>query len=93
MPLITDSEMEDFDAAILQAGFEMDDFNIVDLEDEPTAIEQLEAETAFEQYAPKGTVTVHRVSTDVSETYRAGSGSVWQQDFEADLKAGKFGQP
>ncbi len=32
MPLITDSEMEDFDAALLQAGFEVDDFNVVDLE-------------------------------------------------------------
>ncbi len=93
MPLISDSEMEDFDAAILQASFELDDFNVIDLEDEPTAIEQLEAETAFEQYVPTGTVTVHRISTDVSETYRAGSGSTWQQDFEADLKAGKFGQP
>ncbi len=37
MPLITDSEMEEFDAAILQAGFQVDDFRIVDLEDEPTA--------------------------------------------------------
>ena len=36
MPLITDSEMDDFDAAILQAGFEVDDFSVVDLEDEPT---------------------------------------------------------
>ena len=26
MLLITDSEMEDFDAAILQAGFEVNDF-------------------------------------------------------------------
>ncbi len=33
MPLITDREMEDFDAAILQAGFEVNDFNVVDLED------------------------------------------------------------
>ncbi len=93
MPLITDSEMEDFDAAILQAGFEMDDFNIVDLEDDPTAIEQLEAETAIEQYAPKGTVTIQRISTDDAITYTAGSGSIWPQKFEADLQAGKFGQP
>ncbi len=58
MPLITVSEMEDFDAAILQAGFEVDDFNVVDLEDEPTAIEQLEDEIAIEQYVPTGTVTI-----------------------------------
>ncbi len=93
MPLITDSEMDDFDAAILGAGFEVDDFSVVDVEGEPTAIEQLEAETAIEQHPIIGTVTVHRISTDVSETYRAGTGSAWQQDFEADLQAGKFGQP
>ena len=93
MPLITDSEMEDFDAAILQAGFEVDDFNVIDLEDEPTAIEQLEDEIAIEQYVPTCTVTIQRISTDDAITYTAGSGSAWQQDFEADLKAGKFGQP
>ncbi len=79
MPLITDSEMEEFDAAILQAGFEVHDFNIVDLEKEPHPI--------------TGTVTVHRISTDEFITYRAGSGSIWPQEFEADLQAGKFGQP
>ncbi len=93
MPLITDSEMEDFDATILQAGFEVDDFNVVDLEDEPTAIEQLEDEIAIEQYVPMGTVTIQRISTDDAIPYTAGSGSIWPQKFEADLQAGKFGQP
>ena len=92
MPLITDSEMEDFDAAILQAGFEVDDFKVVDLEDDELPLKDDES-TVIVQHPIIGTVTVHRISTDVSETYRAGSGSVWQQDFEADLKAGKFGQP
>ena len=40
MPLITDGEMEDFDAVLVRAGVEVDDFNVVDLEDEPTAKEQ-----------------------------------------------------
>ncbi len=92
MPLITDSEMEDFDAAILQAGFEVDDFSVVDLEDDELPLKDDES-TVIVQHPIIGTVTVHRISTDVSETYRAGSGSAWQQDFEADLKAGKFGQP
>ena len=92
MPLITDSEMEDFDAAILQAGFEVDDFSVVDLEDDELPLKDDES-TVIVQHPIIGTVTVHRISTDVSETYRAGSGSVWQQDFEADLKAGKFGEP
>ena len=92
MPVITVSEMEDFDAAILQAGFEVDDFNVVDLEDDELPLKDDES-TVIVQHPIIGTVTVHRISTDVSETYRAGSGSAWQQDFEADLKAGKFGQP
>ena len=91
--MISDSEMDDFEAAIVAAGFEVDDFNVVPLEDEPTVIEQLENETAIEQYVPTGTVTIQRISTDDAITYTAGSGSAWQQDFEADLKAGKFGQP
>ena len=93
MPLITDSEMEDFGSAILQAGFEVDDFNVIDLEDEPTAIEQLEDEIAIEQYVPTGTVTIQRISTDDAITYTAGSGSIWPQEFAADLQAGKFGEP
>ncbi len=91
--MISDSEMDDFEAAIVAAGFEVDDFNVVPLEDEPTAIEQLENETAIEQYVPNGTVTIHRISTDDAITYKAGSGSIWPQEFEADLHAGKFGEP
>ncbi len=93
MPLISDSEMEDFNAAILQAGFEVDDFSVVDLEDEPTAIEQLEAEIAIEQYVPTGTVTIHRISTDGVITYSAGHLSTWVAQFEIDLHEGKFDQP
>ena len=84
MPLITDSEMEDFDAAILQAGFEVHDFNIVDLEDEPTIMKL---------HAITGTVTVHRVSTNQAKTYTAGHLSAWVSAFEIDLHGGKFGRP
>ena len=82
--MISDREMEDFDAAILQAGFEVHDFNVIDLEDEPTA---------KEQHPITGTVTIQRISTYGAITYRAGSGSIWPQEFKADLQAGKFGQP
>ena len=82
--MITDSEMEDFDAAILQAGFDVDDFNIVDLEDEPTA---------KEQHSITDTVTVHRISTDKFIIYSAGHLSTWVTEFEIDLHEGKFGQP
>ncbi len=85
MPLITNSEMEDFDAAILKAGFEVHDFIVVDLEDEPTA---------KEQHPNTGTVTVQRKSTDDEAiTYSAGHLSTWVKAFEADLQAGKFGEP
>jgi len=82
MSLITDSEMEDFDAAILGAGFEVDDFNIVDLENDPTA---------KEQHPITGTVTVHRISTDEAITYSAGHLSTWVTELEIDLHEGKFG--
>ncbi len=90
--MISDSEMENFDTAILGAGFEVDDFNVVDLHDDELPLKDDES-TVIVQNGITDTVTVHRISTDVSETYRAGSGSAWQQNFEADLKAGKFGQP
>ncbi len=85
MPLITDSEMEDFDAAILQAGFEVDDFNVVDLEDDES--------TVIVQHPIIGTVTVHRISTDAAITYSAGRLSTWVSEFEIDLHEGKFDQP
>ncbi len=93
MPLITDSEMEDFDGAIRGAGFEVGDFNVVDLEDEPTAIEPLAETIAFEQYVPTGTVTIQRISTDDAITYSAGHLSTWVTEFEIDLHERKFGEP
>ncbi len=88
--MISDSEMEDFEAAILEAGFEVDDFTAIGLRDEPTAIH---GPTTIEQFVLRGTVTIHRKSTDEIITYRAGSGSIWPQVFEADLQAGNFGEP
>ena len=84
MPLITDSEMDDFDATILRAGFHVDDFRVVDLEDDPTA---------KEQYPNTGTVTVTRISTGHAITYRAGYGSEWVAEFLADFYTGEYGKP
>ena len=84
MPLITDSEMEDFDAAILGAGFEVASFGVIDLGDEPTAKGQPPI---------TGTVTVLRISTDEFITYSTGYISTWVSEFEADLHEGKFGEP
>ncbi len=82
--MIYDSEMDDIDAAILQAGFEVHDFNVIDQEDEPTA---------KEQHPITGTVTVHRISTDKFITYSAGDLSTWVTEFEIDLHEVKFGEP
>ena len=84
MPLITDSEMEDFEAAIINAGFEVADFNLVQDENPPTV---------KEQYAITGTVTVHKISADEAITYNAGHLSTWVTVFEIHLHEGKFGEP
>jgi hypothetical protein len=84
MYLITDNEMDDFDGALLGAGFEVDSFSVIDLGDEPTAKGQPPI---------TGTVTVLRISTDEFITYNAGHFSTWVSEFEADLHEGKFGSP
>ncbi len=84
MPLIHDSEMEDFEATIINARFEVADIKLAQNEDPPTA---------KEQYAITGTVTVLRMSTGDSKTYRAGLLSTWVAEFEIDLHEGIFGQP
>lgn len=91
MSLVTDSEMEDFETAILGAGFEVDDFNVAPLEIDEVPLEDDEP-TVIEQYFPTGTVTVHRISTEEAITYNAGHLSTWVTEFEIDLHEGKFGE-
>ncbi len=81
--MISYREMEDFEATIINAGFEVDDFNVGQLEDEPTTIE----------HAVTGTVTVLRISTGDARKYNGGHLSTWLSEFDADLHAGEFGQP
>jgi len=92
MPLITDREMEVFDAAILQAGFEVDDFSVVDVEDDELLLKDDES-TVIVQNGITGAVTVHRISTGAAITYRAGHLSTWVAELEIDLHEGKFDQP
>ena len=92
MSVIHDSEMEDLDAAILGAGFEVDDFNVVDLEDDEVPLGDDEP-TVTEQHSITDTVTVHRISTDKFITYSAGHLSTWVSEFEIDLHEGEFDQP
>ena len=81
--MISDGEMQDFNSAITDAGFDPDDFSAVAVEDEPQAVE----------YAITGTVTVTRNSNGNAITYLAGHGSNWVFDFETCLKSGQFGRP
>lgn len=81
--MITDSEMEDFEAAITDAGFRVEDFN-------PIA---QEGERSPEPQPMTGRVTVNRESTGDATTYKAGYGSTWVAEFARDLKAGVFGTP
>ena len=59
--MISDSEMEDFEAAIIQAGFNVADFKRAQDQDPPTA---------KEQHPITGTVTIQRISTDGAITIR-----------------------
>jgi len=81
MPFIEDSDMDDFDSALLTAGFRVNDFSIVDL------VDDLQGN---EQQPTTGTVTVHRLSTDEARTYRVGQLSKWVAEFTLDLHEGKF---
>ena len=82
--MISDSEMEDFEAAIVQAGFDLTDFNARQLLHLP----------GTKKVTPDiATVVVRRISTDIAIKYQCGMPSEWWNHFEADLQAGKFDQP
>ena len=82
--MISDSEIVDFNTAIADAGFDVDDFNLVAVDDGPPTIEQ---------YVVTGTVTVRRISSGDITEYRVEPGLSWLTAFTDDLTAGKFGQP
>ena len=84
MPLITDSEMDDFEAAIVQAGFDLTDFD---------ARQLLHLPGTKEVTPDIATVVVRRISSDIAIKYQCGMPSEWWNHFEADLHEGKFGQP
>ncbi len=75
--------MKDFEAAIVQAGFDLTDFD---------ARQLLHLPRTKEVTPDIATVVVRRISTDDAITYKAGSGSIWPQEFADDLQAGKFGE-
>ncbi len=78
------SEMKDFKAAIVQAGFDVTDFD---------ARQLLRLPGTKEVMPDIATMVVRRISTDVAIKYQCGMPSEWWNHFEADLKAGIFGRP
>ncbi len=84
MSLIHDSEMEDFEAAIVQAGFDLTDFD---------ARQLLHLPQTKEVTPDIATVVVRRISTEITIKYQCGMPSEWWNHFDADLNAGEYGQP
>jgi hypothetical protein len=75
--------MKDFEAAIVQAGFDVTDFD---------ARQLLRLPGTKEVMPDIVTVVVRRISADIAIKYQCGVHSDWWNHVEADLKAGKFGQ-
>ncbi len=82
--IIHPSEMQDFEAAIVQAGFDVTDFD---------ARQVLHLPGTKEVMPDIAAVVVRRISADIAIRYQCGMHSEWWNHVEADLKAGKFGQP
>ena len=78
MPLIHDSEREDFVQCIVAANLNVVDFELTEQEDEPRAIGVA---------VWTGTVTMTNKPTGISRTYEV---STWLADFEDDLKSNVF---
>jgi len=82
--MISDSEVKDFEAAILQGGFDLTDFD---------ARQLLHLPRTKEVTPDIATVVVRRISTEITIKYQCGMPSEWWNHFEADLQAGNFGEP
>ena len=76
--------MKHFEAAIVQAGFDVTDFD---------ARQLLHLPGTKEVMLDIATMVVRRISTDIAIRYQCGMPSEWWNHFGADLKAGKFGEP
>lgn len=77
---ISKGEREDFEGALKDRGFSLDDFEIV--EQDPTR--------KWTGVYPI-TVTIRRTSNGKETTYRAGRMSKWPAEFARDLDQGYFG--
>ena len=91
--MIHPSEMKDFEAAIVQGGFDVTDFDARQLLHLPGTKEVTPDIATVEVTPDIATVVVRRKSSAIAIKYQCGMPSEWWNHFEADLQAGKFGQP
>lgn len=82
MRTVTDSEIEDYEAAICGAGLKVEDFELKEADHTPLH--------SGEMVAINGSVTVTHKKTAKSLVYGTGHGSRWPFEFEMDLRAGKY---
>jgi len=76
--------MKHLEAVIVQAGFDVTDFD---------ARQLLHLPRTKEVMSNIATVVVRRISADIAIKYQCEMHSEWWNHVEADLQAGKFGQP
>jgi hypothetical protein len=79
--IINNSEMEDFNNAILSKGFDPSDFEVIELENPMRGVDVQPI---------TGQIKVIRKFNGVNKTYKAGHMSHWTADFVDDLKGGLF---
>lgn len=84
MAVLSKSEKQDFEALLSGHGYRVNDFELNETADRPQTLDP----------APfHGNLAVTRTSNQATKTYRIGSGVLWLDHFEHDLKAGVFGTP
>ena len=81
MPLITDSERQDFERLIKEAGLSLGDFVVT---------EELDEFPSRGVAPDTGTVTVTYMPTKARRAYHTGHISKWSAQFEDDLKSNWF---
>jgi hypothetical protein len=82
MPLLDESEVQDFWSAIAAAGYSKEDFELTEIEEKPQT---------SGVYALRGRAVVRRKSNSVTREYPAGHMTAWVVDFDAELRGGAYG--
>ena len=79
---ISDHERDDFEQALRDLEFSVDDFELIP---EDTTV------TTPRVFPITGTVTIRRKSSGTEKKYKTGYGSTWPAKFARDLGGGYYG--